>query len=349
MAILHGGQLSRVAKQYQIPEKDWLDLSTGIAPFSYPIPDIPQQAWQNLPTISENLIEVAKAYYQTQYCWPVAGSQALIEKLPELWNDKKKYLHTNVNSDFILERHAYLPKVGYKEHQQAWCKGGYQLHFYQDSLPTDIEENSVVVVINPNNPLTDTFTIDQLKTLQNLCEQQQALLIIDEAFADIFTPEFSFSPHLSTLKQTADVLVLRSFGKFFGLAGLRVGFVCSNKHWCETIQEVSGPWAVNGAALFISEQALQDRTWQANQLKRLQTQSEVMQELLKAYLPVLRMEANALFITIFLSDAPVVYQQLCENAIYVRLTDENDSLRFGIASTSQLEKLTLRLSAIRSI
>jgi cobalamin biosynthetic protein CobC len=349
MAILHGGQLSRVAKQYQIPEKDWLDLSTGIAPFSYPIPDIPQQAWQDLPTISENLIEVAKAYYQTQYCWPVAGSQALIEKLPELWNDKKKYLHANVNSDFILEKHAYLPKVGYKEHQQAWCKAGYQLHFYQDSLPTDIEENSVVVVINPNNPLTDTFTLDQLKTLQKLCEQQQALLIIDEAFADIFTPEFSFSPHLSTLKKTADVLVLRSFGKFFGLAGLRVGFVCSNKHWCETIQEVSGPWAVNGAALFISEQALQDRAWQAKQLKRLQTQSEVMQELLKACLPVLRMEANALFITIFLSDAPAVYQQLCENAIYVRLTDENDSLRFGIGNESQLEKLTLRLGTIKSI
>ena len=169
------------------------------------------------------------------------------------------------------------------------------------------------------------------------------MLIIDEAFADIFEPEFSFSPHLSTLKQTADVLVLRSFGKFFGLAGLRVGFVCSNKHWCESIQEINGPWAINGAALFISEQALQDRSWQTEQLKRLQIQSEVMQKLLKAHLPVLRMEANALFITVFLSDAPTAYQQLCENAVYVRLTDENNSLRFGIIERSKIEQLTLAL------
>ena len=346
MAILHGGQLSRVAKQYQIAEKDWLDLSTGIAPFSYPIPDIPQQAWQDLPTISDSLIEVAKAYYQTQYCWPVAGSQALIEKLPELWNQKNKYCQANVNNQLTVEKHAYLPKVGYKEHQQAWYKAGYQLHFYQDRLPTDIEKNSVVVVINPNNPLTDTFTIEQLKTLQNLCEQQQALLIIDEAFADIFTSEFSFSPHLSTLKQTADVLVLRSFGKFFGLAGLRIGFVCSNRTWCESIQESSGPWAVNGAALFISEQALQDKTWQVEQLKRLQQQSEAMQVLLKAHLSRSRIEANALFITVFLSDAPAIYQQLCENAIYVRLTDEKNALRFGLTEEANIARLNSVLASI---
>ena len=72
-----------------------------------------------------------------------------------------------------------------------------------------------------------------------------------------------------------------------------------------------------------------------------------MQDLLKAYLPVLRMEANALFITIFLSDAPTVYQQLCENAVYVRLTDENDSLRFGLTDVNKMKHLVLALSVIK--
>lgn len=356
MAILHGGQLSRVAEQFKIPKEKWLDLSTGIAPFSYPIPEIPDQIWQQLPTISEQLITSAKAYYQAQYCWPVAGSQALIEKLPELWDEKNKLTNlNNINkcnspnnpNNLSAEKHAYLPKVGYKEHQQAWFKAGYQLHFYQQNLPSNIEKNSVVVVINPNNPLTDTFSVPQLKKLQNLCQQQQALLIIDEAFADIFTEEFSFVPHLAALDQASDVLVLRSFGKFFGLAGLRIGFVCSTKEWCETIQQSNGPWAVNGAALFISEQALQNRSWQIEQLLRLQKQSEAMQILLKTYLSVLRVEANALFITVFLNDASVVYQQLCKKAVYVRLTDENDSLRFGIANEMQLQQLAFALSTLK--
>lgn len=350
MAILHGGQLSRVAEQFKIPKKKWLDLSTGIAPFSYSIPDIPMQAWQELPSISERLIEVAKNYYQAEYCWPVAGSQALIEKLPELWNEKKNLTNASNLSDInnrAEAKHAYLPKVGYKEHQQAWFKAGYQLHFYQQSLPDNIEKNSVVVVINPNNPLTDTFSIPQLQQLQKHCQQQQALLIIDEAFADILSPEFSFVPSLLTLDQSADVVVLRSFGKFFGLAGVRIGFVCCTKQWCDIIQQSSGPWSVNGAALFIAEQALQDKKWQALQLIRLQKQSETMQVLLKANLPVLRLEANALFITVFLNDAPAVYEQLCEQAVYVRLTDENDALRFGIADHTKIKQLIFALSTIK--
>lgn len=355
MATLHGGQLSRVAKQYQIPEQEWLDLSTGIAPFSYPIPKIPTHIWQNLPTITDSLVNAAKAYYQAPYCWPLAGSQQLIEKLPELWNCKVAEL----NNIPLKEKHAYLPKVGYKEHQQAWSKAGYRLHFYQQSLPCDIQQNSVVVVINPNNPLTDAFTIDQLKQCQELCTQQQALLIIDEAFADIFEPEFSFIYHLTDLNDityqehrldqiSENVIVLRSVGKFFGLAGLRIGFVCSSQEWCQTVQENIGPWSINGPALFITEQVLKDKTWQVTQKMRLQQQSKVMRSILETHFVGARIEANALFITVFLNQAADVYHQLCEQGIYVRLTDENDSLRFGIANETQLKKLQLALIKVIS-
>jgi len=340
VAILHGGQLARVAKQYQIPEQEWLDLSTGIAPFSYPLPEIPSQIWQDLPTISSHLIAAAKAYYQAEYCWPVAGSQQLIEKLPSLWNEKMQV----VNPAF--EKHVYLPKVGYKEHQQAWYKAGYQLHFYQHELPTNLLKNSVVVVINPNNPLTDTFSIAQLTTLQQHCEQQQALCIIDEAFADIFTPDFSFVPHI---KQAENVIVLRSFGKFFGLAGLRIGFVCSSKTWCEKIQEEIGPWSINGPALYITEFALKNLSWQQKQTQRLQIQRDFLVDLLSKWKSFDKIEANSLFVTVFTKEAPFLYQQLCEKAIYVRLTDEQDALRFGIPDAAQLQKLCMSLGHIDCI
>lgn len=331
MAILHGGQLSRVAKQYKIAAEKWCDLSTGIAPFSYPIPEIPRKYWQELPTIPKSLIDVAKVYYQADFCWPLAGSQQLIEKLPLLWNEKV----SRFNSKRI--KHVYLPKVGYKEHQHAWKNAGYQLHFYQKELPSKVGKNAVIVVINPNNPLTDIFSIEQLSALETRCKAQHALLIIDEAFADIFNADFSYVPYLK--RKTTDVIILRSFGKFFGLAGLRIGFVCSNQQWCARIQQEIGPWSINGPALYITELALKDKQWQQAQKQRLQSQSQKMQTLLQKTLPIKRIESNALFITVFLDNAPAVYETLCQHAIYVRLTDENDALRFGIADESQLQQL----------
>lgn len=354
MAILHGGQLSRVAKQFNIPEQQWLDLSTGIAPFSYPIPDIPNKIWQCLPTISEGLIEAAKHYYDAEHCWPLAGSQQLIEKLPQLWREEKKQSSS---------LHAYLPKVGYKEHQQAWMKAGYKLHFYQAELPSFIEENSIVVVINPNNPLTDCFSIKQLTALKNHCNQQHALLVIDEAFADIFSPEFSFVSHIENTSSEknsskgeavakeliANVIVLRSFGKFFGLAGLRIGFVCSSKKWCVIIQENIGPWSINGPALYIAELALKDKCWQIQQTRKLVAQSEAMQNLLIQHLSNCRIEANAMFITVFVDRAPELYLQLCKLAVYVRLTDEEDALRIGIADEAQFEQFSIALTSMTSM
>jgi len=327
--MIHGGQLSKIAEQYNIPETEWIDLSTGIAPFSYPVQCLPDHVWQNLPNVSTSLLTTARLYYQADYCWPLAGSQNLIEKLPMLWRQK---CHP------LLNRHVYLPKVGYKEHQQAWSNAGYQLHFYQQTLPTNIENNSVVVVINPNNPLTDVFSITQLKQLQQHCHQQQALLIIDEAFADIYDKAFSFVPQLNKVAIT-DTLILRSFGKFFGLAGLRVGFVCCQQAWYELIKENTGPWSVNGPALYITEQALQDKAWQAKQTLRLQQHSQSLKNLLAIYFPDARIEANALFITLFVDNAEVIYDQLCRKAVYVRLTDEKNALRFGIATEQQLIQL----------
>ena len=333
MALLHGGQLTRIAKQYQIAEKQWLDLSTGIAPFSYEIGNIPDKIWQDLPTISEGLIKVAKQYYHAEFCWPLAGSQQLIEKLPQLWLEKNNTLSNT-------SKHVYLPEAGYKEHQQAWDNAGYQLHFYQKTLPTQLKENSVVVVINPNNPRNDTFDINALLLLQKECQKQQSLLIIDEAFADIFAAEFSF---VTQLKKKNNVIILRSFGKFFGLAGLRIGFVCSSQSWCDIIQENIGPWSINGPALYIAEQALSDDLWQKNQITRLQQQSQKQCALLAQYIPAQRFESNALFITAFIDNAASLYHKLCEQAVYVRLTDEKDALRFGIANELQLQQLEKRL------
>ena len=108
MALIHGGQLQRVAKQFNIPAEKWLDLSTGIAPLSYPIPEIPKQLYQVLPQPNIELETAAKHYYNTNSLIITNGSQAIIKFLPTLWREENKHSTT-----------VYLPEKGYKEHALA--------------------------------------------------------------------------------------------------------------------------------------------------------------------------------------------------------------------------------------
>jgi len=68
----HGGRLRAAARKYQIPLTDWLDLSTGIAPYGWPIPDIPASAWNRLPAEADGHEAAAQAYYGSRLVYPVA-------------------------------------------------------------------------------------------------------------------------------------------------------------------------------------------------------------------------------------------------------------------------------------
>jgi len=342
MALIHGGQLQQVALQYNIPAEQWLDLSTGIAPISYPIPNIPLKTWQDLPQQNNELLAAAKQYYQCEHLTVTNGSQAIIKALPYLWQKKNK----NTNSDKL--RRVYLPKYGYKEHAQAWKNAGYNLHFYFDELPPldEINENSVLVIINPNNPTGMLFDRETIIQYQTLMQQLNGLLVIDEAFIDVMSIEHSMC---SQVKNT-NTLVFRSFGKFFGLAGIRIGFLVANQSWCDAFNEHLGPWQVNGPAQLIALNALRDTQWhiqQKQQLTRLRNNLEAQLWKHLGNKIILEIKGTDLFLTVTFNETPhnnmnaqKLYTFLCEQAVYVRLTDEKDKLRFGITTDKQLIQLS---------
>lgn len=339
----HGGQLAKVAKQYNIPAHAWLDLSTGISPFSYPIPNIPIQFWQQLPIAQDGLIAAAKQYYQANFCLPCSGSQQIIELLPSLWLNQMCSLSHDISASDLT---VYLPSVGYKEHQGAWQLAGFQLKFYDQNLPNELMPNSVVVVINPNNPSGQLHKANDLTQLQANINQQQGLLIVDEAFMDVIQPSESIVSQL-----TENTLVLRSFGKFFGLAGIRIGFICSSEKWHNLINQVTGPWRVNGPALYIAEQALKDKLWHQTQISKLTQQQQALSQLLTEF-GFNRQISCPLFIRVETSQAKHLYHALCRLAVYVRLTDEQDALRFGIPNheqLAQLKKALVQLSKDKSL
>lgn len=332
MSLIHGGQLQQVAQQYKIPAADWLDLSTGIAPISYPVPEIPLSAWQQLPQYNPALIIAAKQYYQCSQIVITNGSQAIIKALPAL------YRQNNANAQDV-----YLPTRGYKEHAHAWKSAGYKLHFYQKSLPdiTKLLPNSVVVVINPNNPTGQFFDQELIRQYHKKISQLNGLLVLDEAFIDVMPSPQSYGQQVND----SHCIVLRSFGKFFGLAGIRIGFLVADQYWCKILEDLLGPWQINGPAQIIAEQALSDSHWQSKQrqfLKKLRNRQEKMLWQVFAKALILDINGCDLFLTIAFKQqdsAQKLYHLLCQQGVYCRLADEQDTLRFGIASVDTLERL----------
>lgn len=323
MNLQHGGQLPTVAQQFNIPIDQWLDLSTGISPFSYPINRVPERYYRDLPHFCPSLINAAKQYYQAENVLPCHGSQAVIERLPIIWRQ-----HNKINNT------VYLPKVGYKEHQKSWLDAGYSPQYYDDELPQVLKSFSVVIVINPNNPNGQFYQQQELLSLYQQVKSVQGLLVVDEAFIDVMPQGHSLIPTIND----DHLMVLRSFGKFFGLAGLRIGFAFAATKWLNKLSAMLGPWQVNGPAQFIAQQALNDEQWQTAQLDKLTVASNQLTSLLKQYFPA-KISSCPLFITVYLDDANEVYQRLCQQGVYVRLTDEKDSLRFGIPNEEGLMKL----------
>ena len=337
MALIHGGQLQQVAKQFNRAPENWLDLSTGIAPFSYPIPEIPEVLYQALPQLSNRLALAAKRYYDADSLLVTNGSQAIIKLLPTLWYEQNPYSTT-----------VYLPEQGYKEHALAWEVAGFTLCWYKGELPelAKIENNSVLVIINPNNPTGQLYSRSVLINYQQKLEACGGLLVVDEAFIDVITPSQSMTNAISNYKNT---LILRSFGKFFGLAGIRIGFLMGAKVWLEKFSECLGPWQVNGPAQYIAEKALVDKRWQEKQRRSLKTSSEKLTTILTENLPhefITTIAGTHLFQTVYFKAEFAVenyYIALCQQGIYVRLTDDKCALRFGIAKTDQLDRLTKAL------
>lgn len=332
MALIHGGQLQQIAEQYKIPASDWLDLSTGIAPLSYPIPTIPSNAWQQLPQRSPDLIAAAKQYYQCSQLLVTNGSQAIIKALPELYRQKN-----------IASHDVYLPERGYKEHAHAWRIAGYKLHFYQESLPAmaELQPNSVVVIINPNNPTGKFFDRNVISQFQTKLTQLNGLLVLDEAFIDVMPNNQSCCNQVND----SHIIVLRSFGKFFGLAGIRIGFLIADDYWCTTFKAKLGPWQVNGPAQIIAEKALNDGDWQSkqcNKLSELRNQQEAL--LWRAFTEKLvkTIQGCDLFLTLSFHQSNCttkLHHFLCQQGVYCRLADEQDTLRFGIANQESLKRL----------
>jgi cobalamin biosynthetic protein CobC len=234
--IIHGGGVTEAAQRYGGSPADWLDLSTGINPNPVVLPDIPQSAWHRLPDrhLLDTASEAARDYYGSGATLPLAvpGTQSAIQLLPRL---------LPVGSPVAILGPTY------GEYARVLRAAGHVVDEISD-LDAVSGQHGLVIVVNPNNPTGRLIDREALADLATQLSARGAVLLVDEAFADT-SPETSVARFVD---MNDNLIVFRSFGKFFGLAGLRLGFVIASRDIRASFREWLGPWAVSGPALVIA-------------------------------------------------------------------------------------------------
>ena len=315
----HGGKLRAEAQYYGIPLADWLDLSTGINPEGYPIPLLDPVCWNRLPEDDDGLELAAENYYGNHRLLALSGSQAAIQALPALFKPVAVACVTPI----------------YEEHTQAWARAGHRLRRLPTLQRALAAATPNVLLCNPNNPTATTLRRDDVLDAAEQLQKRGGWLIVDEAFADA-EPENGLVA-LAGREAAPNLIVLRSLGKFFGLAGARVGFVFGNLEKFEHLREMLGPWPVSHPARVVARHALEDSAWQAATRSRLAANSQRLLELL---VPLGEVSRTALFCTVKTPHVAALFEHFAQRAILTRHFDQYGLLRFGLPGG---EKQWLRL------
>ncbi|PTU75982.1 threonine-phosphate decarboxylase CobD [Pseudomonas mangrovi] len=305
----HGGRLLQAALKYRIEPAQWLDLSTGIAPFTLPLPAIDASAWQRLPETEDGLEAAARDYYRAAELLPLAGSQAAIQALPRLRGRSR----------------VGVLSPCYGEHAHAWRRAGHDLvECAEGAIRRALDRLDVLVVVNPNNPTGRLIEVQQLLHWHARLAERGGWLIVDEAFIDC-TPEHS----LAAESHRPGLIVLRSFGKFFGLAGARLGFALAERDLLTCLQRELGPWTLSGPSRLLGRSLLADVAAQQVQRAALLSAGERLAELLRQH-GLAPLGGCALFHWLLHEQAAQLFDFCARRGILLRLYRNPLGLRFGL-------------------
>jgi cobalamin biosynthetic protein CobC len=312
-AIRHGGDLGEARRLFPQAPEPWIDLSTGINPIPYPWPELEASAFTRLPAPADlAALEAAGAQaYGADPAHVVAapGTQALIDLIPRLR---------------APGRVAVLGPT-YAEHAASWARAGHAVATVPDlGQGTDMTAADVVVVVNPNNPDGRVMPARDLAAASARLAARGGWLVVDEAFADLEPVESLCGA------PPPGCLVLRSFGKTYGLAGLRLGFAVAVEPLVGTLRRGIGPWAVSGPAIAVGRRALADAAWRREAAAARSRDAARLDALLAAAGGRI-VGGTRLFRTADFADAPGLFARLGRAGIFVRRFETAPArLRLGL-------------------
>jgi cobalamin biosynthetic protein CobC len=313
----HGGDIKSASQAFPDALSPWIDLSTGLNPVAYPIPALAEEVWSRLPEPGalEALLAVAAQHYGAapECLAAAAGTQAILQTLPRL---------------FPFRRVSVLGPT-YSEHARVWRGTGAEVEVSRELESTTAPQ---VVVVNPNNPDGRLYPKEYLRDCARRLAHEGRRLIVDEAFMD-FEDESIASERLPA------TIVLRSFGKAYGLAGLRLGFAIATPAIAAEIRAALGPWPISGPAIAIGTQALADSAWLIGARDRLDSDGAWLDDSLRRADHEI-VGGTRLFRLTRRRGAAKTFRSLCKMGILTRpFTWDEDLLRWGIPLIQQRARL----------
>jgi cobalamin biosynthesis protein CobC len=320
--VAHGGDLGAIRRRFPKAAQPWIDLSTGINPVAYPVGGLPPEILSRLPTREAGealLAAAARRYGIADPATIVAapGTQALIQLLPRL----------------VPKSRVAIVGPTYAEHEVCWRRAGHDVTVVPDT--DEAAGADIVVVVNPDNPT------GRLVAPQALRAVETALLVVDEAFIDLLPSAASLAGELP-----ANAVVLRSFGKTYGLAGVRLGFAIAPPRFARRLRDELGPWAVSGPTLEIGRLALDDAAWLQAAATRLAKDQARLDALLTAA-GFTMLGGTTLFRLGEHGDARRIIDRLGQQGIHVRAFGHQPAwLRFGLpANEEEFRRLATALQS----
>ncbi|MBL4614832.1 MAG: threonine-phosphate decarboxylase [Magnetovibrio sp.] len=317
--LQHGGDPKAAEARFGVPHDGWLDLSTGINPIAYPVAQMPQDICARLPLKAdlEALLDAARRAYGVPKGAAIVaspGTQALIQMIPTLFAPSA----------------VTIMGPTYGEHAPAWAAAGHQVEEVSSICAQAAQPDPFAVVVHPNNPDGRTQTIEGLLAFAEEQHDRGGVLVVDEAFVDVM-PDIAVSAHAGG----DGLVVLRSFGKFFGLAGVRLGFAITTPDLAQQLSEKLGMWAVSGPALWAGNKGLNDQHWIDAARVRLSTDAQRLDALMQgAGLKIVG--GTDLFRLGESVQAQALYEKLGRAGILVRPFDYQPNwLRFGLPGGEQ--------------
>ena len=305
----HGGNLDAAIAQYGGQRADWIDLSTGINPVPYPLPRLSPDAWTALPDMAacDRLTNAARSFWSIPKgaaVLPVSGASVAISQLPRVLSGST----------------VHIPEPTYNEHRAAFEGAGWGL---TDTAP------DAQVVVHPNNPDGRLWQAPDLTA---------PMTIIDESFGDV-------APDTSLISLTANpgTIVLKSMGKFWGLAGLRLGFAIGDPAIIARLKDALGPWHVSGPALDVGTEALRDYAWADETRARLTNDAAELDRIMEGAEAAV-IGGTSLFRLYEVADAEAAQAHLARHQIWSRIFPyADDWLRLGLPDAAGFERLRAAL------
>jgi cobalamin biosynthesis protein CobC len=319
----HGGRLGAARAAYSQAPQPWIDLSTGINPKSYPAPRARGVTLNRLPDTGElsQLESVAAAAFgvgDSQRVVATGGTETALRLLPYV----------------LRQKAAIVAGPTYGSHADGWEKAGVPSRVVPDAeLESSIADQTALIVVNPNNPDGRLVGRDRLRHLHDAVASRGGVLVVDEAFAEV-TPQASVADIAGT-GVAEHLVVLRSFGKFYGLAGLRLGFVVGSPVVAARARGMIGDWPVSVDALAAGLAAYADRQWTERMRVQLASAARRLDGLLSRY-GFEVVGGTSLYRLVRAVDAPARFERLAAAGILTRPFQHDATLlRFGLPGTPE--------------